>query len=70
MADRQPIASKLSVSPRLAELLQRAREREVTEEELREQRVSFAYGNALESPLITKDSVRLAAKRIRLSPPQ
>jgi len=38
----------------------------VTEEELQEQRISFAFGNAPDSPLITKDSVRLASKHIRL----
>jgi hypothetical protein len=44
-----------------------AEAREVTEDELREQRISFAYGNALDaSPLITKASVRAAAGRIRL----
>jgi hypothetical protein len=38
----------------------------VTEEELHEQRISFAYGNALESDLITKDSVRRAAGKISI----
>jgi hypothetical protein len=38
----------------------------VTEEELREQRVIFAFGNAPESELITKDSVRAASTHIRL----
>lgn len=53
------------VSPVLQRLLAEARE--VTEDELREQRISFAYGNALDaSPLITKASVRAAAGRIRL----
>lgn len=60
------VQSSLRVSASLEELLRRARERDVTEEELREQRVSFAFGNAPESPLITKDSVRETAKRVRL----
>jgi hypothetical protein len=39
----------------------------ITEEELQEQRVSFAFGNApTDSVLITKESVRLASKHIKL----
>jgi len=48
-------------------LLDASRNKVVTEEELQEQRVSFAFGNApADSALITKDSVRLASKHIRL----
>ena len=49
-------------------LLAASRNTPVTEDELREQRISFAFGNAPESELITKDSVRLASKHIRLLP--
>ena len=42
--------------------------KEVSEAELLEQRVSFAFGNAPKSERITKDSVRRASKRIRLRP--
>lgn len=56
----------LTVSPALERLLAEARAREVTEADLREQRISFAYGNALESDLVTKESVRETAGRIRL----
>jgi hypothetical protein len=40
----------------------------VTEEELREQRVSFVYGNAPEGSGITKESARKAAQNIKLIP--
>lgn len=40
----------------------------MTEDELREQRISFAYSSALESELITKESVRVASKELPLSP--
>jgi len=42
----------------------------VSEAELREQRISFAFGNAPQSleNRITKDSVRLASEHIRLLP--
>jgi hypothetical protein len=47
-------------------LLEATRNQQVTEEELHEQRISFAFGNALESEHITKESVRLASKNIKL----
>lgn len=66
MADRKQFQSSLTVSPELQKLLAESKRRDVTEDELREQRVSFAFGNAPESDLITKDSVRFASKHIRL----
>jgi len=47
-------------------LLEANRNRLVSEDELHEQRISFAFGNAPDSKLITKDSVRLASENIRL----
>jgi hypothetical protein len=52
--------------PELVALLEAARKLEVSEEEMREQRISFAYGNALEMDSITKESVREASLHIRL----
>jgi hypothetical protein len=67
MATRKQFQTKLKVSPRTKRRLEAARKRGVSEEDLREQRVSFAFGNApADSKLITKDSVRIASKRIRL----
>lgn len=66
MAARKQFQSSLTVSPELSQLLEAARHTEVSEEELREQRVSFAYGNALHSDLITKESVRRSSKSMRL----
>jgi hypothetical protein len=54
------------MSAGLKKALDEARSKTVTEEELREQRISFAYGNALNSELITKESVREAAQNMRL----
>lgn len=65
MAPRKQFQSSLTVTPELEELLQEARTKVVSEEEFREQRISFAYGNAM-SDLITKDSVRWSAEHIRL----
>jgi hypothetical protein len=66
VAARKQFESTLTVSPELQRLLDEARGREVSEQELHEQRISFAFGNAPESELITKDSVRLTSQRIRL----
>jgi hypothetical protein len=38
----------------------------VSEEELHEQRVSFAFGNAPDNQLITKETVRHASTHIKL----
>jgi hypothetical protein len=67
MAARKQFETSLTVSPALQQLLDEAREKPISEGELREQRVSFAFGNAPESDLITKESVRLASQRIRLT---
>ena len=66
MAARKQFQSTLTVSPKLARLLTDARSKEVSEDDLREQRISFAFGNAPESKLITKESVRQASQHIRL----
>lgn len=66
MAARKQFQSTLKVSPQLNELLEKSRKTRATEDELREQRVSFAFGNAPQSDLITKESVRLAAQKLRL----
>ncbi|MCF6286134.1 MAG: hypothetical protein L3K26_13215 [Candidatus Hydrogenedentes bacterium] len=67
MADRKQFLSNLDTSPQLRVLLDKAKNAEVSEKQLREQRISFAFGNAPDSDLITKDSVRHAANHIRLN---
>ncbi len=66
MAERKQFLKSGPADPELVALLNAARDKDITEEELREQRISFAYGNALEADQITKDSVREASKHIRL----
>jgi hypothetical protein len=66
MADRKQFQNVPAPDPELMRLLEASRHRVVTEEELREQRVSFAFGNAPRSELITKESVRAASTHIRL----
>ena len=66
MTGRKQFQTSLEVSPRLAELLREAKQRDVSEDELHEQRVSFAFGNAPDSELITKETVRRSSERIRI----
>jgi hypothetical protein len=66
MAIRKQFQSNLVVTPELQRLLTETRAKEVSEDDLKEQRISFAFGNAPESDLITKESVRVSSRSIRL----
>ena len=53
-------------NPNLEALLKAARNHKMTPEELREQRISFAFGNAaIDDPTVTKEQVREADRRMR-----
>ena len=67
MANRKQFIGETKVDPELASLLETARKRPVTDEELHEQRISFAFGNSPDSEFITKDSVRKASQSILLT---
>ena len=67
MPDRKQFIGADTADPELRKLLDDSRDTSVSEEELHEQRISFAFGNAPpDSKLITKESVRHASKNIRL----
>jgi hypothetical protein len=67
MADRKQFENVPDVDPELKKLLEIARAKDVTEEELHEQRISFAFGNApFSSERITRESVRSASQNIKL----
>ncbi|WP_120077756.1 hypothetical protein [Aurantiacibacter odishensis] len=66
MAERKQFVKRPPENAELNELLEAAKGREVSEEELEEQRVSFAFGNAGDAENITKDSMRAASRQIRL----
>jgi len=70
MADRQQFLGTIKPDPELAKILEASRNIPATEEELREQRISFAFGNAPQGSenRITKDSLKLASEHIRLLP--
>ena len=66
MADRKQFLGVTQPNADLLRLLNKLHERVVTDEELREQRISFAFGNSLNSDRITKESVRQTSKSVRL----
>lgn len=66
MAERKPILGQSPPRPELDQIFADARKTGVSDEDLQEQRISFAYGNAPENSGITKDSVREASRTVRL----
>lgn len=67
MADRKQFYGEIKADPELLKALEESRQALVTEDELHEQRISFAFGNApANAENITKDSVRQASEHIRL----
>ena len=70
MADRKQFIRDVDLDPELTKVLEDSRAKAVTEDELRQQRISFAFGNAPfgSEGRITKDSVRIASENIKLLP--
>jgi hypothetical protein len=67
MAARKAVLNPPPARPELDALLESAREAGVSDEQLLEQRVSFAYGNApADAENVTKESVIAASARNRL----
>lgn len=67
MAERKSALKRAPERPELTKLLEKAKTTVMTDEQLQEQRASFAYGNAPEGSRITKESARKATRRIRLA---
>lgn len=67
MAERKSALKRAPERPRLAELLERAKTITVTDEQLREQRASFVYGNAPKGSRITKESAKKAVDHVRIT---
>lgn len=66
MADRKPILGESPPRPDLDRIFADAQKTGVSDADLQEQRISFAYGNAPENSGITKESVREASRTVRL----
>lgn len=67
MAERQPVMGPAPTHPELDRLLEQTSVLKITEADLQEQRISFAYGNAPQSSNITKESVRDASNSFLIS---
>ena len=68
MANRKQFLGETKLDPELVSLLEAARKKPVTDEQLHEQRISFAFGNSPDSKFITKETVRKASLSILLAP--
>lgn len=67
MAARKQFLTSVAKDAELETMLKDKGKLLATDEQLREQRISFAFGNApASSKLITKESVREASRHIRL----
>lgn len=66
MADRKQFLNVAPADGELLRLLEETKGTRVTEEQLREQRISFAFGNAMGSDSITKESVRHSSRHLSL----
>jgi hypothetical protein len=67
MAERKSALKRAPERPELDRLLDVARKTKISEEELREQRASFVYGNAPKGSRITKESALKSSFRIRVT---
>lgn len=66
MADRKQFLTAATADAELVRLLEETRDVVVSDEELRAQRVSFAFGNSPFSQDIQRDSVVRASESMRL----
>lgn len=66
MADRKQFLSHSEDDAELLRLLSASEAVDVSDEMLHEQRVSFAFGNAMNDDTITRESVKRASESIRL----
>jgi hypothetical protein len=69
MAERKATLKRAPDRPELRQRLEHAKKIVMTEDQLREQRASFVYGNAPKGSRITKESARQATLHVRLAPP-
>ena len=69
MVERKSALTRAPERPALEKLLERARSIVVTDEQLKEQRASFVYGNAPHGSRITKESALRSVTQIRVTRP-
>ena len=64
--DRKQFRNVEPADADLVALLEKTKDVQVTDEQLREQRISFAFGNAPHSSRVTRDKVVRASGSLRL----
>ncbi|MCT8267709.1 hypothetical protein NYQ83_10545 [Afifella sp. JA880] len=69
MAERKAALKRAPDRPELHARLEQAKNVVMTDEQILEQRASFAYGNAPRGSRITKESAKEAAGHIRIRNP-
>ena len=67
MAERKSALTQAPERPALRSLLDKAKTVELTDAQLRDQRISFVYGNAPKGSRITRESAERSVDRIRVS---
>jgi hypothetical protein len=66
MAIRKQFLGAVPPDPELVKLMKKRKSKPVTDDELRQQRISFAFGNAMNAEGVTKESVRTASNSLRI----
>ena len=69
MAERKATLKRAPDRPELRLRLEQSKTVVMTDEQLKEQRASFVYGNAPKGSRITKESARRATEHVRVAPP-
>lgn len=69
MAERKSALKRAPDRPQLNALYEESRKHHLSEEELKEQRASFVYGNAPEGSHITRESAAASTGQLRLKAP-
>jgi hypothetical protein len=69
MAERKAALRRAPDRPELRQRLEMTKTVFMTEEQLKEQRASFVYGNAPKESRITKESARRATEHVRVTLP-
>jgi hypothetical protein len=67
MVERKSALKRAPARPKLEELLERAKAHVLSDEELRQQQVSFVYGNAPEGSKITRESALRSIDSLRVT---
>ena len=66
MAARKQFLGSTKADSELLKLMAKRRKKPTTEADLQEQRISYAFGNAMHIEGVTKESVRESSRHVKL----